>query len=206
MRSRICRPIASPSRNRPGARGAAGLPQSHGAGKSGRDGRQALRPARRWTLRRVLALFPRLAERAGSMANLLSGGEQQMLAIGRALMTNPQPADPRRGDGRPGAADPRGDLALPRAVRAAGQSISSSTKMSMRWRGSPTAIMSSSAAGSCGREPRSNWQRRPKSSIDISAFEIVAFGTPTARADDLPRVPSARYPLGTSQFTMDEKQ
>ena len=38
---------------------------------------------------RVLALFPRLAERAGSMANLLSGGEQQMLAIGRSLMTNP---------------------------------------------------------------------------------------------------------------------
>ncbi len=42
-----------------------------------------------WTLERVFALFPRLAARAGSMANLLSGGEQQMLAIGRALMTNP---------------------------------------------------------------------------------------------------------------------
>jgi branched-chain amino acid transport system ATP-binding protein len=43
-----------------------------------------------WTLKKVLALFPRLAERAGTMANLLSGGEQQMLAIGRALMTNPR--------------------------------------------------------------------------------------------------------------------
>jgi branched-chain amino acid transport system ATP-binding protein len=43
-----------------------------------------------WTLENVLALFPRLAERAGTMANLLSGGEQQMLAIGRALMTNPR--------------------------------------------------------------------------------------------------------------------
>ncbi|MGB6550022.1 MAG: ABC transporter ATP-binding protein [Xanthobacteraceae bacterium] len=43
-----------------------------------------------WTLERVFALFPRLGERAGSMANLLSGGEQQMLAIGRALMTNPR--------------------------------------------------------------------------------------------------------------------
>jgi branched-chain amino acid transport system ATP-binding protein len=43
-----------------------------------------------WTLGKVFALFPRLAERAGSMANLLSGGEQQMLAIGRALMTNPR--------------------------------------------------------------------------------------------------------------------
>jgi branched-chain amino acid transport system ATP-binding protein len=43
-----------------------------------------------WTLDRVLGLFPRLASRADTMANLLSGGEQQMLAIGRALMTNPR--------------------------------------------------------------------------------------------------------------------
>jgi branched-chain amino acid transport system ATP-binding protein len=43
-----------------------------------------------WTLRSVYELFPRLAERAGSMGNQLSGGEQQMLAIGRALMTNPR--------------------------------------------------------------------------------------------------------------------
>jgi len=43
-----------------------------------------------WTLEKVFALFPRLAARAESMANLLSGGEQQMLAIGRALMTNPR--------------------------------------------------------------------------------------------------------------------
>jgi branched-chain amino acid transport system ATP-binding protein len=43
-----------------------------------------------WTLAKIWALFPRLAERAGSMANLLSGGEQQMLAIGRALLTNPR--------------------------------------------------------------------------------------------------------------------
>ncbi len=43
-----------------------------------------------WTLEKVYGLFPRLAERAGSMGNLLSGGEQQMLAIGRALMTNPR--------------------------------------------------------------------------------------------------------------------
>jgi branched-chain amino acid transport system ATP-binding protein len=42
-----------------------------------------------WTLDKVYALFPRLAAREGAMANLLSGGEQQMLAIGRALMTNP---------------------------------------------------------------------------------------------------------------------
>ena len=43
-----------------------------------------------WTLDKVYALFPRLAERTGSMGNQLSGGEQQMLAIGRALMTNPR--------------------------------------------------------------------------------------------------------------------
>ena len=43
-----------------------------------------------WTLDKVYALFPRLAEREGSMGNQLSGGEQQMLAIGRALMTNPR--------------------------------------------------------------------------------------------------------------------
>jgi branched-chain amino acid transport system ATP-binding protein len=42
-----------------------------------------------WTLERVYALFPRLAERHRHMGNQLSGGEQQMLAIGRALMTNP---------------------------------------------------------------------------------------------------------------------
>jgi branched-chain amino acid transport system ATP-binding protein len=47
-------------------------------------------PAERWTLERVYGLFPRLKERQGSMGDQLSGGEQQMLAIGRALMTNPK--------------------------------------------------------------------------------------------------------------------
>ena len=46
--------------------------------------------AARWTLTRVYELFPRLAERRANMGNQLSGGEQQMLAIGRALMTNPK--------------------------------------------------------------------------------------------------------------------
>ena len=44
----------------------------------------------RWTLPRVYEFFPRLAERRSNMGNQLSGGEQQMLAIGRALMTNPK--------------------------------------------------------------------------------------------------------------------
>ena len=43
-----------------------------------------------WTLQRVYEFFPRLSERQGNMGNQLSGGEQQMLAIGRALMTNPR--------------------------------------------------------------------------------------------------------------------
>ena len=43
-----------------------------------------------WTLAKVFALFPRLAERRANLGNQLSGGEQQMLAIARALMTNPR--------------------------------------------------------------------------------------------------------------------
>jgi branched-chain amino acid transport system ATP-binding protein len=45
--------------------------------------------AQPWNLPEVFALFPRLQERANQLARTLSGGEQQMLAIGRALMTNP---------------------------------------------------------------------------------------------------------------------
>ncbi|MGH7278152.1 MAG: ABC transporter ATP-binding protein, partial [Candidatus Rokuibacteriota bacterium] len=43
-----------------------------------------------WTVERIFALFPQLAARARAMGVTLSGGEQQMLAIGRALMTNPR--------------------------------------------------------------------------------------------------------------------
>ena len=46
--------------------------------------------AKQWTLDRVYSFFPALAERRSHMGNELSGGEQQMLAIGRALMTNPK--------------------------------------------------------------------------------------------------------------------
>jgi branched-chain amino acid transport system ATP-binding protein len=53
------------------------LVAEHGAGRRG------------WNLARVYALFPRLEERSAQRARTLSGGEQQMLAIGRGLMTNP---------------------------------------------------------------------------------------------------------------------
>lgn len=46
--------------------------------------------APQWTLERVVEFFPALGERLGNMGNQLSGGEQQMLAIGRALMLNPR--------------------------------------------------------------------------------------------------------------------
>jgi branched-chain amino acid transport system ATP-binding protein len=58
------------------------LPSSVLAG--GRD-----RAKRDWTLERVYDLFPKLSERASQMAGSLSGGEQSMLAFGRALMSNP---------------------------------------------------------------------------------------------------------------------
>jgi len=54
------------------------------AARPGRDGRAD------WTLERVFEVFPRLAERRSNMGDQLSGGEQQMLAVGRALMTNPE--------------------------------------------------------------------------------------------------------------------
>ena len=54
------------------------------AARRGRDGRQD------WTFERVLETFPRLPERLTNLGAQLSGGEQQMLSIGRALMTHPE--------------------------------------------------------------------------------------------------------------------
>ncbi len=54
------------------------------AARPGRDGRNE------WTFDRILETFPRLKERLGNLGSQLSGGEQQMLSIGRALMTHPE--------------------------------------------------------------------------------------------------------------------
>ena len=54
------------------------------AARKGRDGRED------WSYSRVMQTFPRLAEREGNLGAQLSGGEQQMLSIGRALMTHPE--------------------------------------------------------------------------------------------------------------------
>ena len=54
------------------------------AARAGRDGRLT------WSFDKVMATFPRLAERLGNLGAQLSGGEQQMLSIGRALMTHPE--------------------------------------------------------------------------------------------------------------------
>jgi branched-chain amino acid transport system ATP-binding protein len=54
------------------------------AARAGTDGRNE------WTFDRVMATFPRLSERLTNLGSQLSGGEQQMLSIGRALMTHPQ--------------------------------------------------------------------------------------------------------------------
>lgn len=101
----ICRMMPSAGRLRFGGADLHGLP-SHRVARLGvglvPEGRRcfadltvqenlvaAARPGA-WTFETVAALFPRLEERAGQRAASLSGGEQQMLAIGRALMTNPR--------------------------------------------------------------------------------------------------------------------
>ena len=80
------------SRHRPGAGSAAAVPAHDGVRESG-DGRlsaQARRGFRRQDLDRVYSLFPRVKERLNQIAGTLSGGEQQMVAMGRALMARPR--------------------------------------------------------------------------------------------------------------------
>ena len=81
--------------------------------------RRAARRVYRTTESEVYDLFPRLRERSEQHAGSLSGGEQQMLAIGRALMARPQLLAARRAVARPGAGDCRPGLRRPRRRRPA---------------------------------------------------------------------------------------
>ena len=71
-----------------------------------------------WTLERVYEFFPSLAARATNMGNELSGGEQQMLAIGRALMTNPKVLILDEATEGLAPEDPHRDLELPDPAQA----------------------------------------------------------------------------------------
>ena len=85
LRTRVDRPQG----HLPGATGTAHVPHADGAREPDGGGAVA-RNGAGWSLDRVFQLFPRLAERHAQVAGSLSGGEQQMLAIGRALMGNPR--------------------------------------------------------------------------------------------------------------------
>jgi branched-chain amino acid transport system ATP-binding protein len=74
----------------------------------------------RWTLARVYELFPALTERRRHMGDQLSGGEQQMLAIGRALLTNPKLLILDEATEGLAPADPHRDMAMPRTAQRRG--------------------------------------------------------------------------------------
>ena len=112
-----------------------------------------------WTVERVFALFPRLAERVGQRAGTLSGGEQQMLAIARALMTNPGWCCSTS----PAKASPRGSCA--RSATSSGSCTPAgsgccSRSRTCRWSaGWPTGSTSSIAARSPRRSRRASSAR-----------------------------------------------
>ena len=89
-RSSACRPRRSRARASASCRRAGACFRRYGAGEPARGAPDARHGGKPWTLRARVRPFPRLNERAEQHAGSLSGGEQQMLAIGRALMGNPR--------------------------------------------------------------------------------------------------------------------
>jgi len=92
------------------------FPDLVGRGESRRDRGRTPRRGE-MDARTRLPILAHAGERRSNMGNQLSGGEQQMLAIGRALMDQSEAVDPGRGDRRPGAADPGRDLGLSRQAQ-----------------------------------------------------------------------------------------
>ena len=105
-----------------------------------------------WTTAKVYAMFPRLAERRRNLGNQLSGGEQQMLAVGRALILNPRIIlldEPLEGWRRSSSRNCSPRSSASSARKACRRFWSSRTPR--RFSASPTAPPSSSAAPSCIR-------------------------------------------------------
>ena len=126
-------------------------------------------------LERVYAVFPRLAERRHQRAGTMSGGERQMLAVGRALMSEPQLLHARRAEPRPGAGDRRHDVrhASPRFTRRARPSCSPSSRSTSRSR-RPTMPTCCRSAAPCSRGRPRRWRDNPDVQTHLSRNGVSA--------------------------------
>ena len=132
------------------------------------------RPRRdRRDLDRVYAYFPRLKERRGALAGYTSGGEQQMCAIGRALMARPEDDPARRALDGPGAAAGRGDLRDRRAAQRQRSGVTfllaeQNTNMALRYAGygyileNGRVVLDGDGAGAARKRGRQGILSRPR--------------------------------------------
>lgn len=104
----------------------------------------------KWTLESIYRMFPRLKERRRNMGNQLSGGEQQMLAVGRALMTNPKMVVLDEATEGLSPLMREEIWSCLRNIRMRAKRSSSSTRMSMHSRASQTVTSSSKRVVWCG--------------------------------------------------------